>query len=177
MGGRPFALLRDHAGRLRRVLGLARVLSKARPDAARPLVEIALAHESDPRKRREAHALAAHLALEQQQGRLALTHLRQAADPADEEATWALIARCVLESGVTDLAGMPSETASLHAVCAEALERSPADADLWSAAGGEALLRNDVESAIRHFEQATALAPDRTAFRNNLEAARSRRAE
>jgi len=156
----------------RAALGLARITAGQQPDAALRLIDIALAHERDPRKQREAHALGAHLALERGQARQAMAHLRPAADPSDLEATWALIARCVSESGVRDLGDLPPEAAPLEAVCAEALARSPEDADLWSAAGGEAMSRGDFQAAMTHFENAVGLAPDRAVFQRNLEAAR-----
>lgn len=133
-----------------------------------PPLHAALAAERDPRRQREAHALAAALLIDRGRTAEALFHLRVAADPADPEAGWALASRCVLEVAEGD--ADPSE---LRAICGAALESTQDDPDLWNGAGIEAARRGDLVTATERFERAVALEPGRAAFGDNLERARA----
>ena len=87
--------------------------------------------------------------------------LREAADPADAEATWALVARCVLRAD-------QDPVAELIAVCDTALHRSPRDPDLWNAAGILSTRQKDWVQAKDRFAEAARLAPERAEFASNL---------
>ncbi len=162
------AAVASHPGDPRAALKLARVVLDEAPDRALLLASGGLTTEQDPRRLRELHAVAAQASLSLQRSDAALQHLRIAAEPGDREATWALAARCVLETGRVVEGGASAEVPSLQSVCAEALRRRPDDAGLWNAAGGEAATRGDRAAAAAAFRRAVELAPDDESYRANL---------
>ncbi len=156
------AAVEAHPDDPRARLGLARLVAPENPARALSLVEGSLEREPDRRKRNEAHALAARLRHEAGDNTTALDHLVHAADPTDPEATWALVAQCVLGSDVlTPQVVEPS--------CAEALTRTPRDGDLWNAAGVVAARAKDWQLARARFAEAVRLSPDKPSFRANLD--------
>ncbi len=140
---------------------------------AEDAIAVALRGSLPPRQHREACAVGARLRIERGDDSAALPLLAVAAQPDDPEATWALTARCVVEvaegtanQGVSSHGGVP-----LVDVCADALRRSPDDADLHNAAGVLAARSGDLTTARLLFSRAVELSPDRPEFRANLQRA------
>lgn len=160
-----------HPADPRAALGLARVVSESDPDRAKTLAQLAVDSEPDPRKNREAHALLAHLLVQDGELSAAQPHLIAATAPSglrDPEGEWARTARCVLGADL-------EPPADLEPVCGAALVDRPADADLWNAAGVVAVRGDHLEMAILRFQRAAALAPDRAEFRANADRAEALR--
>jgi len=148
----------------------AQSLKDIDPERALNGLGIALASETDPRRRRESHALSARILIDRGQEQEALPHLRMAAVPTDPEAGWALGARCVLESSGSPLA-LTVELPAMRDVCEAAARRQPDAPHVLNAAGVEAGRRGDTVAAASYFARAVELAPDVTAFERNLAAA------
>ena len=105
------------------------------------------------------------------EGRRALPHLAQLADPGDPENSWLLVRRCLLETqyGVDEADYEDGHLlAPLSQVCQESARRYPQDARLVNAAGMEAAMRGDSEEARYFLQMAVQLAPHDASYRRNF---------
>ncbi len=123
----------------------------------------------DPRELREAHALAAKVALEEGREATALVHLRAAVLPGDPESAWAVSAGCTL--GVASPAEATAAgiaEAQLLSWCEEARRQRPGDGDLANALGVLHARAGRLDPARDAFAQAVEAEPSREEFQANL---------
>ena len=115
-----------------------------------------------PRRKREAAAVRAQALLKLGEAEQAVEWLRIAAG-SDTESAWATGTLCVL------LAGSPD--AESEDICRGAVDLLPDDADVANALGIVYARKGELNSAATWFGRALEIAPQRAAFRANLEAA------
>ena len=101
----------------------------------------------------------------------ALPHLARVADPTEEENSWLLVRRCLLETrfGFDERDYDSGQVLyPLARVCGEAADRYPVDARLANAAGVEAAVRGDFGRARRFLQRAVELDPTSAEIRRNF---------
>ena len=141
------------------------------PAMAVGLLEHVLAGDSSPQRRWHSHEGIIKAWLSLDEGRRALPHLAQLADPGDPENSWLLVRRCLLETqyGVDEADYADGQLlAPLAQVCQESARRYPQDARLVNAAGMEAAMRGDSDEARYFLQLAVQLAPHDASYRRNF---------
>jgi len=146
-------------------------IQTSKPALAVGLFEHVLADDAEGRRQWEAHVGSVHAWLALGADHRALPHLARVADPNDEENSWLLVRRCLLETrfGYDERDyGAGVVLYPLARVCGEAAERYPQDARLANAAGVEAAVRGDFARARKFLQRAVELDPHSAEIRRNF---------
>jgi hypothetical protein len=146
-------------------------IQTSKPALAVGLFEQVLADGPEGRRAWQAHVGMVHSWLALGSDERALPHLAQIANPTEEENSWLLVRRCLIETrfGVDErdyAAGVV--LFPLARVCGEAANRYPKDARLANAAGVEAAVRGDFGRAREFLQRAVELAPHSAEVRRNF---------
>jgi hypothetical protein len=150
---------------------LGHALRETDPPRAAGMLELVTQDWGNRKRRMSAHRGLVDVYQRLGKNRQLLSHLAVVADPRLPGQSEFLALRCKLETHYATVeAHYPVGTvaAPLAHVCRVAARSYPSDAELQNAAGMEAAVRGDFETAVKLFRLAVQLDPDNNAFRRDL---------